>query len=49
MLSDENQGVCSWGVPAGGSGEVLVGGDLLDAGCTTVVYAASVADFIAAP
>ena len=27
---------------------MLVGGDLLDAGCTTVVYAASVADFIAA-
>jgi hypothetical protein len=48
VLSDENQGVCSWGVPSGGAGEVVVGGDLLDAGCVTVVYAASVADFIAA-
>jgi hypothetical protein len=49
VLSDENQGVCSWGVPSGGGGEVVVvGGDLLDAGCATVVYAASVADFIAA-
>ncbi len=48
VLSDENQGVCSWGVPAGESGEVVVGGDLLDAGCATVAYAASVADFIAA-
>jgi hypothetical protein len=48
VLSDENQGVCSWGVPSGGAGEVVVGGDLLDAGCATVVYAASVADFIAA-
>jgi hypothetical protein len=47
VLSDENQGVCSWGVPSGG-GEVVVGGDLLDAGCATVAYAASVADFIAA-
>ena len=47
VLSDENQGVCSWGVPSGG-GEVVVGGDLLDAGRATVVYAASVADFIAA-
>jgi len=48
VLSDENQGVCSWGVPADGSDAVVVGGDLLDAGCTTVAYAASVADFIAA-
>jgi hypothetical protein len=47
VLSDENQGVCSWGVPSGG-GEVVVGGDLLDAGCATAAYAASVADFIAA-
>jgi hypothetical protein len=47
VLSDENQGVCSWGVPSGGS-EVVVGGDLLDAGRATMVYAASVADFIAA-
>jgi hypothetical protein len=47
VLSDENQGVCSWGVPSGG-GEVVVGGDLLDPGCATVAYAASVADFIAA-
>lgn len=48
VLSDENQGVCSWGVPAGGSDEVVVGGDLLDTGCATVVYGSSVADFIAA-
>jgi hypothetical protein len=48
VLSVENQGVCSWGVPLGGdSCEVLVGGDLLDAGHATVRYAASVADFIA--
>jgi hypothetical protein len=47
VLSDENQGVCSWGVPSGG-GEVVVGGDLLDAGRATMVYAASVADLIAA-
>jgi len=39
------QGVCSWGVPAGGSEQVVVGGDLLEAGHTTVAYAASVADF----
>ena len=49
VLSDENQGVCSWGVPLGrDSCEVLVGGDLLDAGDATVRYSASVADFIAA-
>jgi hypothetical protein len=49
VLSDENQGVCSWGVPLGrDSCEVLVGGGLLDAGDATVRYAASVADFIAA-
>lgn len=49
VLSDENQGVCSWGVPLGGSGDqVVVGGDLLDAGRATVPYAASVKDFIAA-
>jgi len=49
VLSDENQGVCSWGVPLGGSSHpVLVGGDLLDAGRTTVQYAASVGDLIAA-
>jgi hypothetical protein len=49
VVSDENQGVCSWGVPLGGSSApVLVGGDLLDAGHATVVYAASVEDFIAA-
>src|ERR1700759_485703 len=42
-------GVCSWGVPLGtDSGEVLVGGGLLDAGDATVRYAASAADFIAA-
>lgn len=49
VLSDENQGVCSWGVPLDGSSDqVLVGGDLLDAGRATVTYVASVADFIAA-
>lgn len=48
VLSDESQGVCSWGVAAGGSGEVLVGGDLPGAGSATAVYAASVAEFIAA-
>lgn len=49
VLSAENQGVCSWGVQLGGSsGEVLVGGDLFDAGQATVVYAATVEDFIAA-
>jgi hypothetical protein len=48
VLSDENQGVCSWGVPSGGSEQVVVGGDLLEAGHATVPYAASVADFIAA-
>jgi hypothetical protein len=49
VLSDENQGVCSWGVPLdGSSGQVVVGGDLLDAGHATVVYAASVGDFIGA-
>ena len=49
VLSDENQGVCSWGVPLeGGSDQVLVGGDLLDTGHATVTYAASVGDFIAA-
>jgi hypothetical protein len=49
VLSDKNQGVCSWGVPLdGGSGQVLVGGDLLDTGHATVTYAASVEDFIAA-
>jgi hypothetical protein len=48
VLSDECQSVCSWGVPLGtGSCEVLVGGDLLDAGDATVRYTASVADFIA--
>jgi hypothetical protein len=49
VLSDENQGVCSWGVPLdGSSGQVLVGGDLLDAGYATVLYATSVEDFVAA-
>src|SRR5262249_8474142 len=48
VLSVENQGVCSWGVPLGGDlCEVLVGGSLLDAGAATVRYTASVADFIA--
>ena len=33
VLSDENQGVCSWGVPLDdGSSPVLVGGELLDVG-----------------
>jgi hypothetical protein len=49
VLSDENQGVCSWGVPLDGDrSPVLVGGELLDAGDATVRYAASVEDFIAA-
>jgi hypothetical protein len=54
VLSDENQGVCSWGVSLGlDSGQVHVGGDLLDAGegdtgQATVPYAASIEDFIAA-
>ena len=49
VLSYENQGVCSWGVPLDGdSHQVLVGGDLLDTGHTTVTYAASVEDYIAA-
>jgi len=49
VLADENQGVCSWGVPLDGDrGPVLVGGELLDAGNSTVRYAASVEDFIAA-
>lgn len=49
VLSDENQGVCSWGVPLDGSShQVLVGGDLVGTGHATVAYAASVEDFIAA-
>jgi hypothetical protein len=49
VVSDENQCVCSWGVPLdGGSSRVLVGGDLLGTGYATVPYAASVEDFIAA-
>lgn len=49
VLSDENQGVCSWGVPLdGNSGQVVVGGDLLETGHATVVYAASIEDFIGA-
>jgi hypothetical protein len=36
VLSDENQGVCSWGVPLDGDGRVLVGGDLFDDGQATV-------------
>jgi len=48
VLSDENQGACSWGVPLDGSSQVLVGGDLVDTGHATVAYAASVEDFIAA-
>lgn len=47
VLSDENQGACSWGVPLDSRDpRVLVGGDL-DTGPATVPYAASVADFIA--
>jgi hypothetical protein len=52
VLSDENQGVCSWGVPLGGGGggtPVLVGGDLLDAGRATVRYTASIKDFAPNP
>ena len=49
VLSYENQGVCSWGVPLEGGGlRVLVGGDLLDTGHTTMTYTASVEDYIAA-
>ncbi|MGH3125284.1 MAG: hypothetical protein ACRDOI_46865 [Trebonia sp.] len=50
VLSVENRGVCSWGVPLDGDDDcpVLVGGELLDAGEATVEYAASVEDFIAA-
>lgn len=49
VLAYENQGVCSWGVPLDGdSRQVLVGGDLLDAGHSTVTYTASVEDYIAA-
>lgn len=49
VLSHENQGVCSWGVPLDGdSHRVLVGGDLLDTGHATVTYTASVGDYIAA-
>ena len=42
VLADENQGGCSWGVPLDGT-HVLVGGER-----TTVTYAASVEEFIAA-
>ena len=50
VLSVENQGVCSRGVPPGGDGRcpVLAGGELLDAGEATAGYAACVEDFIAA-
>ena len=49
VLSHENQGVCSWGVPLDDSADqVLVGGDLFDAGKATEPYAASVENFIAA-
>jgi hypothetical protein len=49
VLSDENQGVCSWGVPLDGSDHaVVVGGDLFGTGHTTVTYTASVEDFVAA-
>jgi hypothetical protein len=48
VLSDENQGVCSWGVPLKMDSRVVVGGDMLEGGRTTVPYAASVQDFIAA-
>lgn len=50
VMSVENQGVCSWGVPLDGADDpvVLVGGELLDAGDATVPYADSVQDFIAA-
>lgn len=44
VLSDENQGVCSWGVPLDGD-QVLVGGA---AAGGTSAYAASVEEFIAA-
>ena len=44
VLSDENQGVCSWGVPLDGH-QVLVGGAATRG---TSAYAASVEEFIAA-
>ncbi|MEU8001392.1 SET domain-containing protein [Catellatospora sp. NPDC049111] len=48
VIADENQGVCSWGVPLGvAAPPVLVGGDLAgDAG--TAIYAPDVSSFVAA-
>jgi hypothetical protein len=53
VVSDENQGVCAWGVPVGVvdppvvvGGEVAVGEDWADE--TTIVYAPSVDHFVAA-
>ncbi len=48
VLADENQGVCSWGVPLDDPRPpVLVGGDL-DDDESTAVYAPDVASYIAA-
>src|SRR4051794_13230974 len=50
LLSDENQGVCSWGVPIGQDRlPVLVGGDISDEpSSTTIEYASDIAAFVAA-
>jgi hypothetical protein len=52
VISDESQGVCSWGVPIGvAAPPVVVGGELGEMGGsdeTTIVYAPSVEHFIAA-
>jgi hypothetical protein len=48
VIADENQGVCSWGVPLGDPNPaVLVGGELSD-GEGTVEYAPDVASYVAA-
>ena len=48
LISHENQGVCSWGLSLDGpqAGAVVVGGDLV-VGNATVVYASSIAEFVA--
>jgi hypothetical protein len=49
VVSVENQGVCAWGVPLGQDDPVVVvGGDLLDHGHTTIQYAPSVVAFVEA-
>ncbi|GIH09742.1 hypothetical protein Rhe02_78090 [Rhizocola hellebori] len=48
VIADENQGVCSWGVPLGEpEPRVLVGGELEGIN-STVVYAPDVASYLAA-